>query len=245
MVSRRRQPCAAPSIIATVGRPTEPIAKCVSAGTAAKQARRHQLNNTASIINILLYCHVGAEAVGSAYASASPDVPLSLHNIRGSALLRWLQSHFGSSTTVRVHRILAEPNADIRNSPLRHRPDEARLATCALQGRHKTDSDDLTLGSPKKFLRMFLCRPGTLAPLRSVDVPPFHFHPRLSSGHRPQRHPVCHAEPTTCAVPLTQPPAILPPGWCCEMLAMPGQACSGGQERTSACASKYTRRSPQ
>lgn len=27
--------------------------------TAAKQARRHQLNNTASIINILIYCHVG------------------------------------------------------------------------------------------------------------------------------------------------------------------------------------------
>ena len=139
----------------------------------------------------------------------------------------------------------AAPDLEIKHS----RPGVARTRAgwqnSKLQGPRSPVADDLALDSPEKFLRMFLCRPGTLAPLRSVDVPPFHFHPRLSSGHRPQRHPVCHAEPTTCAVPLTQPPAILPPGWCCEMLAMPGQACSGGQERTSACASKYTRRSPQ
>jgi hypothetical protein len=37
LLSRRRQPCAAPSIIAMC-KPTEPISKCVPAGTAAKQA---------------------------------------------------------------------------------------------------------------------------------------------------------------------------------------------------------------
>lgn len=173
MVSRRRQPCAAPSIIATVGRPTEPIAKCVSAGTAAKQARRHQLNNTASIINILLYCHVGAEAVGSAYASASPDVPLSLHNIRGSALLRWLQSHFGSSTTVRVHRILAEPNADIRNSPLRHRPDEANMcaARAAQDGQRRSHTRQPEKIPPHVLMQAWNTRPPSFRRRSTVPFP--------------------------------------------------------------------------
>ena len=81
MLSRRRQPCAAPSIIATMRRPTEPMAKCVPAGTIRRPSkhRRHQLNSTASIINVLS-CRRGSTCV--AYVSASPDVPLSLHNKR-------------------------------------------------------------------------------------------------------------------------------------------------------------------
>jgi hypothetical protein len=77
MVSRRRQPCAAPSIIATRCKPMDPTGKCVpaGAGTAAKQAERHQLNNTASIINILYStCRRGSGCV--AYAAGSPDACL-------------------------------------------------------------------------------------------------------------------------------------------------------------------------
>ena len=170
---------------------------------------------------------------------------------RESALLRWLQSHFETSTTVHVHRILADPNADIRNSLRRHRPNEARLATCALQGRHKTDSDDLTLSCPKKFLRMFLCRPGTPRP---PSFPRFRMRSTVPSAALERSSlsatsGVCHAQPTTCAAPVTQPPAILPPGLqyreALRCDAMPGQACNGGQKTHVRMRVEYPRRSPQ
>jgi hypothetical protein len=170
-------------------------------------------------------------------------VPLSLHNVNTPDSCAGSQSHFGTSTIVHVRRILANPNADIRNSLRRHRPNEARLATCALQGRHKTDSDDLTLSCSEKFLRMFLCRPGTLAPLcslRSVCVPPFH--PRLSSGRRSQRHPVCathnqprvqcqlHSHPRSCRLGSNF-------ARCCDAMRCQGRPVVVVKKRMSACAS--------
>ena len=121
---------------------------------------------------------------------------------------------------------------------LRHRPSEARLATCALQGRYRTDSDDpalLALSSPKKFLRMFLCRPGTLAPFV-----PYAFHRsirgsraviaqsdiRCATQSQPRVQSRLHSHPRSCRL-----------GGVLRGDAMPGQACSGGQERMSACAS--------
>jgi hypothetical protein len=98
----------------------------------------------------------------------------------------------------------ANPDAVIKHSPLRHRPNEAGLATCALQGRHKTNSDDPGTKLPEKFLRMFLCRPGTL--VLSFRT----FHPRLSRTVA-QSDIRCHTAPTTCPAPVSQPPAILPP----------------------------------
>jgi len=116
---------------------------------------------------------------------------------------------------------------------LRHRPSEARLATCALQGRYRTDSDDpalLALSSPKKFLRMFLCRPGTLAAPFVPYVPPFpsaalrRSSLKATSGRATQNQPRVqhrlHSHPRSCRLGSV--------ARCCD--AMPGQACNGGQK---------------
>jgi len=55
----------------------------------------------------------------------------SSHVCRDSALLCWLQSHFGTSTIVHAHRMFGTPNVVIEHSLLGHRPNEARLATSA------------------------------------------------------------------------------------------------------------------
>jgi hypothetical protein len=118
-------------------------------------------------------------------------VPLSLHNVENPHSCAGFKV---ISKPVPQFTSTAYWQTRMRTSStglLRHRPSEARLATCALQGRYRTDSDDpalLALSSPKKFLRMFLCRPGTLAASFVPYVPPFH--PRLSSGRRSKQHPV-------------------------------------------------------
>ena len=111
--------------------------------------------------------------------------------------------------------MFATPNVVIEHSRLGHRPKEARLATsaCALQGRYKTDSDDLALSRPRKFVRMFFRRPGTLASfvpyIRSIFASAALKASLIATSGRPRST----VTPTTCAAPVTQPPAILPPGF--------------------------------
>lgn len=136
-----------------------------------------------------------------------------------SALLRWSKVISGTSTVVHAHRMFCKPRCGNRAQSLRHRPNETRLATCALQGDSKPRRRSCTK-QPGKFLRIVLCRPGTL-------VPSFRTSTR---GSRAVAQ--CDTTPTTCAAPVTQPPAILPTR--CVLRDTPKCQTTGNQQRAAA-----------
>ena len=132
------------------------------------------------------------------------------------------------------------PESEIKHSPLSHRPNETRLATCALQGRHKLNSGDPGTKQPEKFLRMFLCRPGTLRSLL-----PYITSAALSSGCSEQ-YPVPHSTNHVCSSGFTasrDPAALLLwRAWQARHVKVPGQRYT----ITSVCnVFRYLRRSPQ
>jgi hypothetical protein len=139
---------------------------------------------------------------------------------RESALLRWLQSHFGTSTTVHVHRILADPNADIKHRSAKTPPERGPASNmCAARAVQDGQRRSCTIRHLAARKNSSAC---SYAGLERSPPPSFRTFHRSIRGSRAvvaqSDIRLCHAEPTTCAAPITQPPAILPPGKCCEVL---------------------------